>query len=284
MASHYGIVFPEFWTGPTGRAIHRAGGRDAQIVALYLMTCRSATMLGLFQLTFNTLRHETHLGDRKLVRALEVLGSPTVAFANYDPTSEVVWVREMAKFRLSLGKKPLDRDDKRAIGCQRLYDELVENPFLGRFFDRYHTDLKLKRRREDVGIVDGPNDHPHGSPLQGASKGLGSQRSDQISRSEISRSVDQGIRKSTRARARGLPVENADADHVLVALVHREVAAAVDEGDDLDPGNLHERVKVAAARAHLAYDGPRADVLRDALDVAHRRMMRVSVRRARDCA
>ena len=45
MARDYAIVTPQFWTGTTGREI-RARGRDAQLVALYLMTSPHANMLG----------------------------------------------------------------------------------------------------------------------------------------------------------------------------------------------------------------------------------------------
>jgi len=42
-------VCGQFWIGETGRKL-RAAGRDAQTVALYLITCPSANMLGLYYL------------------------------------------------------------------------------------------------------------------------------------------------------------------------------------------------------------------------------------------
>lgn len=154
MSSYYGIVFPEFWTGQTGKAI-RAEGKDAQILALYLVTCRYASMLGLYRLLVDDVRHETGLGQRGLAKAFASL--QRLGYADYDASTEHVWVREMAKFRLGLQKKsPLDTDDKRVKGAQNLYDRLVDNPFLGDFFDRYGKEIRLKRRRDCGALVATP--------------------------------------------------------------------------------------------------------------------------------
>jgi hypothetical protein len=127
MSSHYGIVFPEFWSGETGREIRTHGGKDGQLVGLYLMSAPNATMIGLFALPLRDLKHDTGIGVKGLVRAFTVLGG--LGFADYDARTEHVWVREMAKFRLGLQKRsPLDPDDKRVTGIQRLYDKLSEKP------------------------------------------------------------------------------------------------------------------------------------------------------------
>jgi hypothetical protein len=263
--SHYGVVYPEFWTGPTGRLIAKAG-RDAQVLALYLVSCRSATMIGFFYCPFDVMRQETHLGARPLTRALEVLRDPC-GFAAFDPAAEVVWVFEMAKFRLGTAKKPLDRDDNRVAHCQRLYAELVENLYLGPFFDRYKSELKLRDRREWSG-------HHKISPLP---RGLEAP-SKPVNRSVRTGTEDQdqrsgtGNRKST-ARARGIPARR---DDVLKALVLREVQAGLAEGET-DHADLTERVKLAAARAHLAYDGLSAALLRHTITAATKRLARRAV-------
>ncbi len=146
MSSYYGIVFPEFWTGPTGRAIREDGGKDGQVLALYLMSCRHATMIGLYRLLQADIRHETGLGEKGMVRGFDVLAS--LQFADYDLRTEHVWVREMAKFRLGLQKKsPLESSDNRIKAVQNLYDKLPENPFLSPFFDRYAKEVRLQDRR-----------------------------------------------------------------------------------------------------------------------------------------
>jgi hypothetical protein len=106
VSSYYGVVFPEFWTGPTGKAI-RAEGKDAVILALYLMTCRYATMIGVFRLLVDDVKAETGIGMKGLVGAFATL--QRLEFADYDATTQHVWVREMAKFRMHLYKKsPLE--------------------------------------------------------------------------------------------------------------------------------------------------------------------------------
>ena len=45
----YAKVGPQFWSGRTGRAL-KAKGTEAVIVAMYLMTCQHANMLGLYHL------------------------------------------------------------------------------------------------------------------------------------------------------------------------------------------------------------------------------------------
>jgi hypothetical protein len=197
VSSYYGIVFPEFWTGPTGKAI-RSEGKDAQIIALYLMTCRYATMIGVYRLLVDDIRAETGIAEKGLVRGFEALAR--VGFADYDATTQHVWVREMAKFRLNLQRKsPLDADDNRVKGAQNLYDRLSENPFLAAFFDRYAKEVRLKRRRDIGGVTATPLRVAPSKALQGP-------------RSQITESGnrDQVQEEQTGACAPGFPqaVEN----------------------------------------------------------------------------
>jgi hypothetical protein len=190
VSSYYGIVFPEFWTGPTGKAI-RTEGKDAQILAFYLMSCRYATMLGLYRLLVDDVRSETGLAHKGLVRGFD--GLQRAEFAEHDAVTQHVWVREMAKFRLGLQRKsPLDRDDNRIKGCQNLYDKLADNPFLGVFFDRYAKEIRLTGRRSCGSLVQTPLH----VALPRGSKGLVSQITD--SRDQVQGS---GTEKQTGAAA-----------------------------------------------------------------------------------
>lgn len=208
MSSYYGIVFPEFWTGLTGKAI-RSAGKDAQIVALYFMTCRYATMIGLYRALVDDIHAETGIGIKGLGKALDAL--QRLGFADYDATTQHVWVREMAKFRLSLQKKsPLDADDNRVKGAQNLYDRLSDNPFLGTFFDRYAKEIRLKHRREIVAMTATPLYVAPSKPLQGP-------------RSQVTDSRDQeqrsGTGKQTAAcAAERMPVENSVENSEAVVL------------------------------------------------------------------
>jgi hypothetical protein len=203
--SHYGVVFPEYWSGPTGRAIQQAG-KDPSLLGLYLVSNRMANMIGLYRLPLATILDETPLGRPAVGKAFEILAAE--GFAEYDAVTEYVWVHEMAKFRLGLlNRAALDADDKRTRGAQKLYEGLDDNPFLGPFFEKYRRTLHLKRLRSSTRY---PNPSPLRSPLQAPSKpvkrsvrtGISDQRAVQ------SRGQDQGagteirIRKSTAASRR----------------------------------------------------------------------------------
>ncbi len=276
MSSYYGIVFPEFWTGDTGRAIQSTGGKDAQILALYLMSCRHATMIGLYSLPMRDVRHETGLGLRAFVRAVAALTD--AQFSNYDAGTEHVWVREMAKFRLGLQKKsPLDVNDKRVTGVQTLYEKLADNPFLEPFFDRYAREVRLKRRRSCGLTVIPPQDVAPSKGLlrgfQGAWKPVN--RSTGISTEQESGIRDQGSGKSTAASRRSsLPsVENTEGTRRLYCVIAREArdkSLSVDQSDSIS--NIAEHFKTLCAERHLTYSSDLAtDVIASVMKADERR-------------
>lgn len=136
----YARVAPQFWTGATGKAI-RAAGRDVQVLAFYLVTCPSATMIGIYYLPIPTVVHETGLtlqGASKALRSLSEAG-----FAFYDDVSEHVYVPEMARYQigdhLTGGKKP----DKRIAGVVQCLLAVKNTPFLADFVARYREDYAL---------------------------------------------------------------------------------------------------------------------------------------------
>jgi len=64
----YGKIAPSFWIGKTGKAI-KAGGQEAVVVAMYLMSSPHSNMIGLYYLPMMYLAHETGLGTRAGTRA-----------------------------------------------------------------------------------------------------------------------------------------------------------------------------------------------------------------------
>lgn len=127
----YSKVSPQFWYGKTGKAL-KAGGQEAVIVALYLMTCQHANMLGIYHLSIQYIVADTGLSlegaTKGLARAIEA------GFCMFDEASEVVWVMEMASYQIGV---QLDVKDLRCKGVQREYDGLPENPYLTAFYERY---------------------------------------------------------------------------------------------------------------------------------------------------
>ena len=57
----YGKISPSFWTGKTGKAI-KAGGQEAVVVAMYLMSSPHSNMIGMYYLPMMYLAHEAGLG------------------------------------------------------------------------------------------------------------------------------------------------------------------------------------------------------------------------------
>ncbi len=281
--SYYGIILPSYWTGQTGRALRRQGGKDAQLLGAYLFSYEHMNMIGLYRLTPADIRSELRLSTVAIQRAFSVMQDE--AFAFYDLVSTTVFVREMARIRLNIvDEKPLARDDKKRIGAEKLYFKLHENPFFGLFFDRYHKVLHLKHRREsnasntrqtvtpvrpqDVGPVSGIRSasSPTGSSLEGASK-PGSVRSGSDSgttgTSDLSNSngrtalrssgLDHQISKSSAAAAARFPAPPGEAPDanigVITKIAHEAIDALGVRSNDLD-----ESVKSLCAQLRIPYN------------------------------
>ena len=131
-------VCGRFWNGETGRKL-RAAGRDAQTVALYLITCPSSNMLGLYYLPLPTLCHEIGITKEGTSKALRRVSE--VCFAFYDEASEHVWVPEMAKWQLGTS---LDPKDKRVTGIKRKLETLRKSPFFNKFLNKYREAFHLE--------------------------------------------------------------------------------------------------------------------------------------------
>lgn len=132
-------VSPRFWTGETGRQI-RSLGHEVQVIAMYLLTCPSSDMSGLYYLSLPTLAHECGSsleGASKGLQALQKLG-----FAHFDGASEQVFVVEMA--RIQIGEK-LVLKDKKWLGIVN-YLNSCKSPFLQMFYDKYQVPYKLPTR------------------------------------------------------------------------------------------------------------------------------------------
>lgn len=171
----YARVSCRFWIGETGRMLR--GDSDAQVMALYLITCASSNMYGLYYLPMVTIAHELGkpLGRgfegpwKALQRGIEV------NFCDYDTQTEMVWVKKMAFYQI---ERQLSERDHRVSAAQKFYDGLPNGPFLGEFFDMYSEYFHLKNRRESTRPPEF-FDKPLGSPLEGARKPLRSQEQEQ---------------------------------------------------------------------------------------------------------
>ncbi len=168
----YAKVSPQFWIGQTGRVI-KSLGIESQLLALYLMTCPHATMLGVYYLPIALIAHETGIPFEEASKSLQSLCE--VGFCTYDQTMEYVWVHEMASYQIGDALKP---NDNRIKAIQENYDALPTLSFLSMFFEKYHAVFFLHQT------------HNCESPLEGSSKPLRSQEQDQEQKQEKEQEQD----------------------------------------------------------------------------------------------
>lgn len=133
----YGKISPRFWIGATGRKI-RALGAEAQVLALYLLTCPAASMTGLFYVSRPTMEHETGLSAGDVTTCLADLS--LVGFAQYDAESETVWVPEMARHQV--GERLMTKDKRHPAMIKELRQH-TGHRFLLAFWERYRLAYEL---------------------------------------------------------------------------------------------------------------------------------------------
>jgi hypothetical protein len=126
----HAIVSPHFWTGDTGRQLRK--DPEAQRVAFYLMTCPSANMIGLYYLPIPLICHEVGLFEEGAYKALTRLSE--VSFCDYDTPSEVVFVKQMARYQIG---ETLSLKDNRHVGVHRQLAQMKNCRFYNEFLERY---------------------------------------------------------------------------------------------------------------------------------------------------
>jgi len=156
----YGIVSPKFWIGGTGKSLR--GNAPAQVLALYLMTCPHANMIGVFHCPMVYMMHETGLDAEGASKALASLIE--AQFCTYEEASETVFVHRMAAFQIAERLKP---DDKRVKGVEREWSNIDSSPIKAKFFAIYSIVFHLPKEGEVQ------------SPIEAPYKPLASQEQDQ---------------------------------------------------------------------------------------------------------
>jgi hypothetical protein len=136
MSRNYARVSPRFWSGETGRQLRQLGV-DSQLLALYLLTCPSANMNGLYYLPLPIMGHETGIGPD---RCLEILADLRgLGFAVYDDNAECVFVVEMARHQI---EDTLGVRDNRRISVLREI-ERIRSTLVALFVERYGKAFNL---------------------------------------------------------------------------------------------------------------------------------------------
>lgn len=153
----YSKVAPTFWTGETGRIL-REHGRDAQLVAIYLITCPSANMVGIFDLPIPLICH--HLGMTREGALKALRRASEGGFVRLDSPSEGVFVPMMAFHQIGEKLSPSDNRHKALV---KELAKLRKSVFIHDFYRIYEKPYHL----------------PPLSPLEAPSKPLRSQEQEQ---------------------------------------------------------------------------------------------------------
>ena len=109
---NYGQITPQFWIGSTGRRLR--GSPDAQLLALYLITCPAAQMTGIYYCPIETMVLETGMPLRRARQALAKLFEER--FALFDPEESMVFVRRMLAHQLG----PTKENDNRIESAKKM--------------------------------------------------------------------------------------------------------------------------------------------------------------------
>lgn len=121
-------VQDQFWTGETGRLIKKAG-KDAQILAIYLITNNEANKIGLY-----------YLGQDKALRFLAVSAIEfneamqaliAIGFCDYDDDTGMVFIYNMAGHQIGFNLK---MNDNKIIGVHNLLKSYPKNDRLVKAF------------------------------------------------------------------------------------------------------------------------------------------------------
>jgi hypothetical protein len=155
----FASVSPMFWLRGTGKRLR--GRPEAQIVALYLMTCPGAAMVGIFPLSLATLCNDTGLSRDAALTGLAMCRE--CDFAEWDEDEELVWVPALPLYQVGEAIS-VNKDGKRDYRHRAILKAL--DPFRGH---RFHSAF-LARYGEAYLLGDVAN-KPLGSPLEAPCKG-----------------------------------------------------------------------------------------------------------------
>ena len=136
MARDYGKVYPRFWTAGTGKELR--GDIESQLLALYLITCPHANMIGVFHCPIMYMAHETGLTEEGASKALRRLQEG--GFCTFDALDDVIWVHEMAAHQIGPLASP---KDKQVIGLRKQVEQIAQPAIREAFTERYHADFHL---------------------------------------------------------------------------------------------------------------------------------------------
>lgn len=224
----YGKVSPKFWTGKTGKALRKHP--EAQLVALYLMTCPLSEMTGVFQCPIMYVAHETGLGEEGALKGLARLYE--LDFCTFDEDTDTFFVHEMAKWQIG---DSLKINDKQVIGVKKAYANMPEGRIKQGFYERYRDAFHLGNKEES------------NSPSEAPSEPLGSQEQEQEQEQNNSSSAKADVSGNEVPRPPACPHQQ------LIELYHEvlPMGTRVNVWSDANAKHLQTRWREKAARQDL---------------------------------
>jgi hypothetical protein len=139
----YGVVSPKFWIGETGKALR--GNAEAQLVALYLMTCPHANMIGVFHCPLIYISHETGISFEGASKALASLSE--ALFCTYDTATETVFVHRMAAYQVGETLKAEDNRVKSVVKeWQNIGPSQLKQAFFAIYSEAFHLPTTAKKK------------------------------------------------------------------------------------------------------------------------------------------
>lgn len=179
----YAKVSPRIWTGRLGKSLR--GNEPAQVLAMYLVTCPHANMIGLYHLPMEYICADTGLSKRRVDSAFKALarGLGGKPFALYDAENERVWVVEHARHEMN-GRNELSPRDNRIKGIADALRDHAISPLARAFADHYPEMYELAGR---------PLDDNAEGPSKGVPKPLLMQEQEQEQEQEVEASEDLGF-------------------------------------------------------------------------------------------
>lgn len=147
--SSYGLVLPAFWTKGTGKRLR--GDKDAQLVAVYLMSCPSRTMVGIYHLSIPQLCNDTGLTFEEATKGLARCSAEGFAF--FDPDDELFFVPRLAAIQVgeeltACGRN--GRPDRRIAGVRRALAQFKGHQFYAKFLEIYADSYHLQDLRQEA--------------------------------------------------------------------------------------------------------------------------------------
>jgi hypothetical protein len=132
----YSVVWPSFWTGPTGRQLR--GDPVTQLVAVYLMTCSHKNSLGVYRCPPSYIETDTGIPSEGAIKALSSLSE--AGFCFFDKCSDTVWVYEMAYYQIGV---ELKNGDNRIKSVHGLFAKIENEQIQRAFFEKYKIAFQL---------------------------------------------------------------------------------------------------------------------------------------------